>query len=85
MATLTDSPFPAYLNDLPIRVSVVLDTKMMPVRELLALNEGSVLKLSRSAGENVDVRVASLPIAYGELVVIEDNMGVRITDFVKKD
>lgn len=76
---------PEHLLDIPVGVSVVLDQKMMPIRTLLEWEIGSVLRLDRSAGENVDVCAGKLPIGYGELVVIEDLMGVRITDFMKED
>jgi flagellar motor switch protein FliN/FliY len=53
----------------------------MKVRDILSLSEGKVLKMSRSAGENIDILVGGSLVGYGEIVVLEDIMGVRITDF----
>lgn len=71
---------PDHLKDVPFPLDVVLDRKPISVRTLLGLQSGSVLKLGRSAGENVDVLVSGQLVGYGEIVVIEDSMGVRITD-----
>jgi flagellar motor switch protein FliN/FliY len=62
-------------------IDVELDRKTMTIRELLELEPGSVIRMSRSAGENIDVVVGGELIAFGEIVIIEDTMGVRITDF----
>lgn len=67
--------------DIPIDVEVELDRKPMTLREILELNLGSVVKLTRSAGENLDLLVSGTLVGYGEIVIIEDIMGVRITDF----
>ncbi len=53
----------------------------VPVDVVLELDKGSVIKLGRSAGENIDIRVHGTLIGFGEIVIIEDSMGVRITDF----
>jgi len=53
----------------------------MKLSEILDLSEGSVLEMRRSAGENIDIYVGSKLLAYGEIVIIENIMGVRITDF----
>ena len=67
--------------DVPMEVEVELDRRTIPIREVLALDTGSVIALSRAAGENVDVWMNGNLIAYGEIVVLEDKLGVRITDF----
>lgn len=72
--------FRAYA-DVPMEVEVELDRRRIPIREFLALEPGSVIALSRAAGENVDVRMNGSLIAFGEIVVLEDKLGVRITDF----
>jgi flagellar motor switch protein FliN/FliY len=51
------------------------------VYAILALDKGSVIKMNRSAGENLDILVGGSLIAFGEIVIIESSMGVRITDF----
>jgi flagellar motor switch protein FliN len=67
--------------DLPLEIAVELDRKVMSVREILALEAGAVVKLTRSAGENIDILVGGALTAFGEIVIIESTMGVRITDF----
>jgi len=67
--------------DIPVSIEVELDRKVMRVGEILALREGSILRLTRSAGENIDIRVGGALVGFGEIVILEDNMGVRITDF----
>lgn len=71
----------AHLADVTLEVCVELDRKVIPMRQMLELENGSVVKLTRSAGENIDVLVGGALVAFGEIVVIEDMMGVRITDF----
>lgn len=67
--------------DVRVPVEVELDRKIMRMAEILDLEEGSVIKMSRSAGENIDIRVGGALVGFGEIVILEDNMGVRITDF----
>lgn len=71
----------AHLADVPVSVEVELDRRVMTVREILELGEGSVIKMRRSAGENIDILVHGTLVGFGEIVIIEDSMGVRITDF----
>lgn len=71
----------AFFADVPLEVELVLDRMTMTVREILELEEGSLLRLSRSAGENIDVWAADALLAFGEVVVIESAIGVRLTDF----
>ncbi len=74
-----------HLSDIPIGVDVELDRKTMTVREILELGEGSVIKMVRSAGENIDIWVGGTLVGTGEIVIIEDTVGVRITDFREED
>lgn len=71
----------AGIADVPLPIEVELDRKVLSVRGILALNTGSVLKLSRSAGENIDIRIGGSLVGFGEIVILEDSTGVRITDF----
>jgi flagellar motor switch protein FliN/FliY len=71
----------AHLSDLPLTIEVELDRRTMNVLELLSLDQGTVIKLTRSAGENIDIRVGGTLVGFGEIVIIEDLMGIRITDF----
>ena len=68
--------------DVPISVEVELDRIEITVSQILNLETGRVLTMGRSAGENIDIRVGSVLIGFGEIVVIEERIGVRITDFV---
>jgi flagellar motor switch protein FliN len=81
MAPLPDAESMAFLAEVPMEVEAELDRKTMTMREVLALETGSVIKLNRSAGENIDIVVGGALVAFGEIVVFEEIMGVRITDF----
>jgi len=70
-----------HLSDVPLQVEAELDRKIMTIGEILRLEKGGVIKLTRSAGENIDIVVGGSLVASGEIVVLEENMGVRITDF----
>ena len=69
------------MADVCVPVEVELDRKIMSVAELLSMEYGTVIKMSRSAGENIDIRVGGALVGFGEIVILEENMGVRITDF----
>lgn len=71
-------------HDVPMELSVELDRKTMKVREILSLQAGSVIKMNRSAGDNMRLLVHGMLVGYGEVVVIEDSMGIRITDILKE-
>jgi flagellar motor switch protein FliN/FliY len=72
-------------EDVPLAVRVELDRRVMTVREVLQLDVDSVLKLQRSAGENLDLRIGGALIGYGEIVIAESTTGLRITDFNIKE
>jgi flagellar motor switch protein FliN len=71
--------------DVPIEVEVELARRMLSVQQILELEEGSVIAMTRSAGENIDLYVGGKLMGYGEIVLIENNIGVRITDFNVED
>jgi flagellar motor switch protein FliN/FliY len=71
----------APLGDIPIEIEVELDRRVMTTREVLQLEEGSILSTMRSAGENIDIYIGGVLCGSGEIVVIESTLGVRITDF----
>jgi flagellar motor switch protein FliN len=75
----------ARFADVPVEVEVELDRRVLTVREILELNPGSVIGMTRSAGENIDLYVGGKLVGYGEIVLIENNIGVRITDFKIED
>ena len=68
--------------DVPLQVTVELGRTKKLIREILELSPGSVLELDKLAGEPVDVLVNGKLLAKGEVVVIDENFGVRITDIV---
>lgn len=68
--------------DIPLRVSVELGRTKMPVSELLNLTQGSVIELSKLAGEPMEVHVNDKLIARGEAVVVNEKFGVRLTDII---
>jgi flagellar motor switch protein FliN/FliY len=71
----------AHIANVPIDVEVQLDRRFMKISEILSLEEGSIVEMERSAGENIDIYIGSRLAAFGEIVIIENIMGVRITDF----
>lgn len=70
------------LSDVPIDLTVEIGRTRMTVGETLDLRAGSIVALNRMAGEPVDLLVNGTPIAHGEVVVIDEQFGVRITDIV---
>jgi len=71
----------APLADVRIEFEVRLDERVMSLRDILGLDCGHVIRLNRSAGENIDILASGALIGSGEVVVIEDMIGIRITDF----
>ena len=69
------------LHDLLLDVEVELDRKVASVHEILDLDKGMILKMTRSAGENIDIFVGGSLVAFGEIVLVDDTVAVRITDF----
>jgi flagellar motor switch protein FliN/FliY len=70
------------LLDVPLEISVELGRVKMMVREVLDLGTGSIIEVDKAAGEPVDVMVNGRLVAKGEVVVIEDNFGVRVTEIL---
>jgi flagellar motor switch protein FliN/FliY len=71
----------ASLGEVPVEIEVELDRRIMTTREVLCLDEGSVIETGRSAGENIDIYIGGVLCGSGEIVVTENTLGVRITDF----
>jgi flagellar motor switch protein FliN len=71
----------APLGDVPVEIEIELDRRVMRAREVLQLDEGSIIATGRSAGENIDIYIGGVLFGSGEIVVIENALGVRITDF----
>jgi flagellar motor switch protein FliN/FliY len=68
--------------DVPVTLSMEVGRTRIPIRNLLKLNQGSVVELDRAAGEALDVFVNGTLIAHGEVVVVNDKFGIRLTDVV---
>ena len=68
--------------DVPVRLSLEVGRARIPIRNLLQLAQGSVVELERSAGDPLDVYVNGTLIAQGEVVVVNERLGVRLTDVV---
>ena len=69
--------------DVPVQVSAVLGRSKMDVGELLKLGPGTVLELDRKVGEAIDIYVNNRLVARGEVVVVEDRLGVTMTEIIK--
>lgn len=71
--------------DLPLELSVELGRTRLKIREILELEPASIIKLSRSTGEGVDIRADDKSLLRGEIIVLEDRAGVRISEIIKED
>ena len=71
--------------DIPVQVSAVLGKATMQVSQLLKLGRGAVVELDRKVGEAIDIYVNNRLVARGEVVVVEDRLGVTMTEIVKTD
>ena len=69
--------------DVPVSVQAVIGRTTIEVSKLLELNEGSVLELDRRVGEAIDIYVNSRLVARGEVVVVDDRLGVTMTEIIK--
>ena len=69
--------------DVPVNISAVLGRAHLSVAQLLQLGQGSVLELDRKVGEAIDIYVNNRLIARGEVVVVEDRLGVTMTEIIK--
>jgi len=71
--------------DVPVQVSAVLGRARMEIGELLRLGPGAVLELDRKVGEAIDIYVNNRLVARGEVVLVEDKLGVTMTEIIKAD
>ena len=70
------------IMDIPVTISMEVGATHIPIRNLLQLNQGSVVELDRLAGEPLDVTVNGTLIAHGEVVVVNEKYGIRLTDVI---
>lgn len=73
------------IYDIPVQISVVLGRSTMQVSQLLKLGRGAVVELDRKVGEAIDIYVNNRLVARGEVVVVDDKLGVTMTEIVKSD
>ena len=78
----TATPELDVILDIPVSISMEVGNTDITIRNLLQLNQGSGIELDRLAGEPLDVRVNGTLIAHGEVVVVNDKFGIRLTDVV---
>lgn len=68
--------------DIPVNISMEVGSTKINIRNLLQLNQGSVIELDRMAGEPLDIKVNGTLIAHGEVVVVNEKFGIRLTDVI---
>ena len=68
--------------DVPVTLSLEVGRTRLPIRSLLQLSQGSVVELERAAGESLDVFVNGTLVAHGEVVVVNEKFGIRLTDVI---
>lgn len=78
----TDNPDLDVILDIPVTISMQVGSTSISIRNLLQLNQGSVIELDRLAGEPLDVLVNGTLIAHGEVVVVNEKFGIRMTDVI---
>ncbi len=71
--------------DIPVQISAVLGTTTMQVSQLLKLGRGAVVELDRKVGEAIDIYVNNRLVARGEVVVVNERLGVTMTEIIKSD
>ncbi|GGC75387.1 flagellar motor switch protein FliN [Marinobacter halophilus] len=77
-----DAPDIDVILDIPVTISMEVGNTQIPIRNLLQLNQGSVIELDRLAGEPLDVLVNGTLIAHGEVVMVNEKFGIRLTDVI---
>lgn len=75
----------ADFGDIPLDIEVELGRRVMTIAQILELRPESVIPIARSAGDNIDIFVGGTVIGYAEIVIIEEAVGIRITDFCQEE
>ncbi len=73
------------VQDIPVQITVVLGKSTMQVSQLLKLGRGAVVELDRKVGEPIDIYVNNRLVARGEVVVVEDRIGITMTEIIKPE
>ncbi|UTW10027.1 flagellar motor switch protein FliN [Marinobacterium rhizophilum] len=81
-STPVDDPKLDVILDIPVTLSMEVGNTEIAIRNLLQLSQGSVIELGRMAGEPLDVKVNGTLIAHGEVVVVNERYGIRLTDVI---
>ena len=84
MSSVENLPTLEFLLDVPIKLTVELGGCQISMRDLLQLNVGSVVQLDKSANASVDLYVNQKLVARGEVVVVEENFGIKLTEIMAK-
>jgi flagellar motor switch protein FliN len=71
--------------DIPVQISAVLGKATMPVSQLLRLGRGAVVALDRKVGESIDILVNNRLVARGEVVIVDEHLGVTMTEIIKSE
>ena len=71
------------LLDVDVEITVVLGTSMMPIAHVLKLGRGAVIELDRGVDEDIEVHANNRAVARGEIVVIDDRLGITMTEIIK--
>ncbi|MZR31160.1 FliM/FliN family flagellar motor switch protein [Sneathiella litorea] len=73
------------IEGVDVEISVVLGKAVMPVHQLLKMGRGAVIELDAGADDDAVVLANNKPIAYGGIIIVDDNIGISITDSIKKN
>lgn len=71
--------------DVPVQVSAVLGKTSMPISQLIRLGRGAILELDRKVGESIDIVVNNRLVAKGEVVIVDERIGITMTEIIKSD
>lgn len=73
------------IYDIPVQLAAVLGKTSMPVNQLLRLGRGAVVELDRKVGEPIDIYVNNRLVARGEVLIVDDHLGITMTEIIKSD
>lgn len=73
------------IYDVPVQISAVLGKASMPISQLIRLGRGAILELDRKVGESIDVVVNNRLVARGEIVIVDEHIGITMTEIIKSD
>lgn len=73
------------LNAVPITLTIILGETIIPFAQLQSIGDGSIVTLDRLAGQDVEIRANNVPIAFGEVLVVDENFGVRVTERISPE